>query len=526
MKQKRITQPCSLVLLFATTALTLLGLPHYTLGADVADWSLRSTSAPAAIGRGYSLSTGKVLNTCLIPNSDLARNEPSFDYDFTTNSIQGRDSYVDDMTPFANSVGNQWLKSMVEDDYTRSDAEDSSDNLNVRHLVAYMYMDRYYNSIDESNAAVIDSAKSLLNTSGRRPLYMEFFQACGPTFVRSVRLTAEVMGLFKYSSPCACSNFDAVIASALRGAVEGGETTVEDRRADVSLTTKVYGLSMNDQVDDIIVSNMGGFAKVADFAFRAMQNPKIGMLKSVEVVQWTNTPQFQRLGKLAEPTEISECRDGSTACDLSDPESLRTITISMSKKKYNLFSNAEHVLHLDEIMSFKSERMSKLNFCRLKLNNFPSEKRNKVLVNKLKHFFVGNDVEVQPENTPEVTSYDSNAVTVGRLINLFSDTFYVAERLKVKEYMLRYYNECLVAITGTSGGTDPAVLSHWLEVDACNQIMCTFPDSYFETGSNQCSRETYILDDDGIEEDNYWVLVDRFCSPELTDKDARFVVQS
>jgi len=354
---------------------------------------------------------------------------------------------------------------------------------------------------------------------GRRPMYMEFFQACGPTFVRSIRLTAEVMGLFKYNSPCACSNFDAVIASSLRSAVEGGETVVEDRRADISLTTKVYGLSMNDRVDDIIVNDMGGFANVADFAFRAMQDPKIGMLKSVEVVQWTNTPQFQRLGKLAEPTEISECRDGSTTCDLSDPSTLRTITISMSKKKYNLFSNAEHVLHLDEIMSFKSERMSKLNLCRLKLNNFPSEKNNKVLVNKLTPVFVDNDVVVEQENTPEVTQFDSEAITVGRLINLFSDTFYVAERSKVKDYMLRYYNECLVAITGTSGGTDPAVLNHWMEIDACNQIMCTFPDSYFETGSNQCSREIYETNDAGIEEDNYWVLVDRFCSPELTDKD-------
>mmetsp|Transcript_19077 Transcript_19077/g.43433 ORF Transcript_19077/g.43433 Transcript_19077/m.43433 type:complete len:517 (-) Transcript_19077:139-1689(-) len=515
MKQKRMSQPCSLPLPFAATALTLLALSHHTVGISVNDSLLRSAETPAVIGRGFSLATGKVLNSCMLPSKEDVERVPSYDYDFSTTPVQGERTYLQDLRPFKNSAGNIWLKTTIEQDYLRSGP---TDNDSLRHLVAYMFMDRYYNSLDENTATVTDNAQSYLVR--QEPRFIEFFQVCGPTFVKSIRLTAEVIGLFKYIAPCDCSSYDDVVAASLRNVIENADTAVIQARAEIGLTTKIYGLSMNANAGDILVNTMEGFALVADFAFQAMQNSKIGLIKSIEVMQWVNAPQFQILSKLNLATEVEQCYGGLEICS---PDKKKSVTVSEAKKKFNLIANAEHVLQIDDIMGRKNEQLSKLSNCLLKLDRFPIDQRNIVLLNKRRPFIVTSNTPLTAEDQSEVSQYDLDAITVGRLSKIFNELLFDQEKEKIRMYVNNYYDKCLLAVGGANGG-DSAFLTHWIHVPACNDIVCTLPDAYYDVEEEKCKRNVYTVDEDGIEIDNYWILMDTYCSPELTGKTGNIVL--
>jgi hypothetical protein len=79
-----------------------------------------------------------------------------------------------------------------------------------------MATERYYSSIDDTTASLIPDALALV----QRGNLIGFFQACGSGYIRSIRWTAELAGVFEFSS--------------------SSQTTAREMAADFSLKARGY----------------------------------------------------------------------------------------------------------------------------------------------------------------------------------------------------------------------------------------------------------------------------------------------
>jgi len=146
------------------------------------DYRVTNKDITPVLGRGFSLNTGNVLSTCLSVNNVIPA---TADYEYIYSEI------YDERTLW---LAVEFSASRAKVTPTVAYEVELSANFNYgtkfseHFIISTMLIERYYQSVDETSSALVSYADALL-TGGN---FLQFFQACGPTFFRSIRKTAEV----------------------------------------------------------------------------------------------------------------------------------------------------------------------------------------------------------------------------------------------------------------------------------------------------------------------------------------------
>lgn len=188
---------------FASSSLRgflVLALLSRTDGRVIDGFAVKGNKNVAPVlGRGYSYTTGMFLSKCL---SHGAITPPSFDYTFHFRETQSQHQ-IDASNGIENKLYQPETpggRSMHEKSKLNSmgfKKTGKMENSVQTHLMfAEMKIDKYYASMDESESVLDGNVQAML----ARQDFLGVISACGPSYVRGIRRTAELIVSFEYSS--------------------------------------------------------------------------------------------------------------------------------------------------------------------------------------------------------------------------------------------------------------------------------------------------------------------------------------
>ena len=178
-------------------------------------------------------------------------------------------------------------------------------------VVVTMRLERFFSSVWESGASLTEDATKMLDDEE----FINFFMACGPSYVRSIQRAQEVTAIisFKSEDPLETEEFTNMLRLYVHGnrggpGVNGTEGTgfppLTFDASDILRTLSVeiigFGLGLNKVGSETLVAtSLGEFNDVMKFAFDSMtknseteNNSQTGMIYSMEVVPWADTSEF------------------------------------------------------------------------------------------------------------------------------------------------------------------------------------------------------------------------------------------
>ena len=177
--------------------LLLLSVPSILLLAAVdaapnviADYRIRNPDITPALGRGYSLTSYDVLSTCLQFDE---KTEPTYNYDYQMTETNSDGTHVADVdATLKASISFGFISAQIS-----MKVKSHTESTRKSHFISTrMATERYYSSIDDTTASLTPDALALVE----RGDLIGFFQACGSGYIRSIRRTAELAGVFEFSS--------------------------------------------------------------------------------------------------------------------------------------------------------------------------------------------------------------------------------------------------------------------------------------------------------------------------------------
>lgn len=292
------------------------------------------------LGRGYSVATNTFQSVCI---DNPAVTTPSYNmrYRFVDietdweNSFEGK---FDNETRFQYLFLKQNIKVHTE--------VSGSTTYHHHYIFAYISVDSYYNSIDEANSPLSESAQSLLANGD----VVGFFDSCGPYYIRSIGRHSNFLALLRYTTKSSERDvdFELELKTKMRGFFAGGssetkistafKTSTESKR--LSINIWAYGLG-KDHLADLIPTDIDSFKNSVSEAIGAMQDANTGIVTAMEVVPWTENTIFQQTLKLKD-------EDGQ---------------LQFEEKK-NLEANAEIIAEIDRVEQSQLDQFYKASNCR------------------------------------------------------------------------------------------------------------------------------------------------------------------
>jgi len=256
------------------------------------------------MGRGFSLGSYAIVSTCL---TFQEKTEPSYNYVYDMHE-------VDDTGTISSSTGGSVSASMgygfIKSSVSASFSTSKDSNFRTRSIITTMKMERFYSSMDDSSAEFTSGAKELLVNGDT----VGFFQACGSSYIRTIRRSAEIVAIFTLkasseksltesaASLSASLNYFGLSAGVSASAHHSSEST--SSKTETSISIRAYGLGLHmDGAETLVARDIDDYFKAVNYAFKSMQNQDVGIVQGIEVVNWVNCLQFQNLVKFREGIE-------------------------------------------------------------------------------------------------------------------------------------------------------------------------------------------------------------------------------
>lgn len=381
-----------------------------------------------------------------------------------------------------------------------------------------MTVDRYYSSLDETESGFVDAIDEMLAYGN----LVNFFQACGPSYIRSISKRSEVTTEFSYTSTSRTADGkfnDEIILRAQNseGGSPSGFENLNSNAATLKIWIEMYGLSVSAAAEDtlLIASDLEDYRDVMDSGFQGMMDPSAGYVQSIEILPWTENSAFYNAVELdITPSRMSYacrgeelgCTDGvdcgydqdgnelhdHNLCEIIGTEDL----LYKDVRKHNLLANAEFLVRADKVaVQQVLEAHEHLN-CVSELMQMHRSWDYKYLVNHnleyygddtiipsvdvryLRHFLLyGLSVPVQDLNSdPESLLADD------------SEYFFARKSKKLRNYLNSFLTPCMQEFEKDSDGLLHAgmQLKHWTEIPVCNKIMCIFPCTQWDDATSDC----------------------------------------
>lgn len=524
----------------ATTLTTLLSLSVVRLvssaGTTISDQALRNKNVTPVLGRGYSVATGTLLSTCMLVK-DVT--ETSFDYSYGYTEISDSETASTVLSnKFGGAVG---IVGLAGGEMGLRRDEAKSNGKYSHSIIAHMSVDRYYGSVDEGSSVLTEDAIEILD----RQDYVGFFQACGPAFLRSIRRTSEVIVHFSYESDSEEFSFGfGAYANAQIGALNIGvfsNNEVSKKQSDwsqsstLTVSVKCFGLSVNNAGGEITASSFKDVKKVMEAGYQSMQDPMSGIVKTVEVYPWVANVNFQIAMNINVKMEEDTCYnvDGEILSCSAAPELIDrkdSAFYPTTLKAFNILQNAEHVSKMDLILRKNMATIALMNRCIAALSSYRNE--------DLATFYVVNQNTYSydsslPTSTLEddYNSNDLNIIKADRLLRLLlgrsreggEHTSYLMETLvqNVLNFVTYYYEPCIKVMSEEDlafpGGK--MMTTHWLDMAACNNVACTFPNSVLSVSGSGSSVSFSCAINPTLGSNSHENLIDTYCLPTFWERD-------
>ncbi len=382
---------------FARSLLLAAGLLLLQVGGSYArptvikDDRIRDLASTPVLGRGYSIATNTYQSTCL---TNVVVTEPSYDFTYIFKSIERTTTggIISQMNPesYTAEFVNELLKKSKR---TRFLSKAGEAVLYTHRIMVTIDLHSYYASLDEAAAILSPSAGRLL-TQNDIP---GFFSSCGSYYIRSIGRNAKFVALFTYMTrePVKDEDFENEVERQINGFAKDIATSVGSKATTrpldyefkkkagdkkLTITFAAFGLGKNEKAT-LISYDIESFRKALKDAFLAMQNPRTGKVKNIEVIPWVENTQFQALIRLGKKTV-------KPAKGEEKPRELL-----MYEKKQILNLNAEFLAEIERVDRGILELYYKAKICRDHIDtNWKSGGRTGAIkANLLKSQVVNND---------------------------------------------------------------------------------------------------------------------------------------
>lgn len=430
----------------------------------IRDNRIHDLAMTPVLGRGYSIATNSFQSSCM---KDIKMTEPSYDFDYTFDSIETDSSSTQNNTfGLGVDLGHLAFQGKLNTKYTSVDGN----KLYYHHIQVEINMHTYYASVDESASSLSDAAKTLLLNKD----IPGFFHSCGAYYVRSIGRDSKFTSLFTYMDESetrdksfelqlelAIKGFGSGILKSIAGAGENAslETQITNsfssmsRKKKLTITTKAWGLGKNKNAT-LIAYDLDSYKAAIKDAFVSMQDPMTGRVSTMEVVPWVENAEFQNLIQLEE--------------DTSSKGGEKTL---LFEKKHNLNLNAEFLSQIDRTNRNMMDIYYKAMICRQAIDS--RWKRDNKFLPEVKGALV-------QSNKNEAT------ITLEDLYSHLSDE-------KINS-LLEAENEFLYGSNGDNGARHcmnkmmevGIYKKSWMEIDTCKQLQKKFATSINEIIDDYC----------------------------------------
>mmetsp|Transcript_29466 Transcript_29466/g.67763 ORF Transcript_29466/g.67763 Transcript_29466/m.67763 type:complete len:482 (-) Transcript_29466:57-1502(-) len=459
-----------------------------TTAKIITNKGISSKDISPSIGRGYSVTTGNIASACLDVDVNTDITEPSFDYDykwFEVNSQENVATQTQKHSFSSKSFG--WFTYAISSETTYSTSRRQTEK---QHILADMIMDKYYISADETKTSLLSDALTLIDQG----LYIQFFQACGPNYIRSIRRESEMVSMFSYEKKSGSdSSVSIKISRSFFGSsseVSGSSSSFKD--TNIKITFAAFGISLKD-ASPFVAKDVESYKTLVDNAFRSMLLPDIGNVVSIEIVPWMANVVFQNAAVI------------DTTIQTEDPD---TPTLAPFLRRFNLLVNSEHVARLDEITRNRLTMFNLQLSCLGRLSAMPLDSGSLFLVDKQERCPNLGDCAA-----PIMTVSELKGTLLGYDANATAGQKYLVQRSTqdMQGYVENYFGPCLQAMAeqayGIAGGAMQA--QHWSAMPACSEISCVFPNVVWDQASRTCIVAAATANRDAT--------IDKYCMPEILD---------
>uniref|UniRef100_A0A7S1BKA5 Uncharacterized protein n=1 Tax=Corethron hystrix TaxID=216773 RepID=A0A7S1BKA5_9STRA len=484
------------------------------------DARVRDKNITPVLGRGYSISTGSYHSTCMNIGTIT---DPTSDYDYFFVEIKFS-------TGGSRESGGKLAKTVaakaVSDRINSNSNSKASGGINYHRVVSVMKVDRYYTSIDETASTLTAQVTQMLSRGG----IIQFFQACGPNYIRAIRRTTELAATFDYGS--ISRSYDGSVVDSIQNNID--ESTSQERTTTTKNKVKVsgllirifgYGLSLNafqgtDSGDvSLVAKDLKDYRRVMDTALKSMQDPHGGMVRSIELVPWTSNAAFQNTLRLDTPLTRNvyrciitdgNCTDGTdgnlaTTCGYeangtalaNDADICRVDgsedAVYKDIRKFNIVANAEFIARINAIIRQEMTALQIHMNCISQLLMYPFDLHTSELLNRRisdDNFYM---------NIRQLTYrllYGENG-TLPTNSNFFNDPaavlsggneenyLFVRKARNILDYIQNFFERCMLKMGETkySVASGNMQLNHWSDIPECNKIMCTLPNTAYNNGN-------------------------------------------
>jgi len=441
----------------------------------IRDNRIHDLAMTPVLGRGYSIATNSFQSSCM---KDIKMTEPSYDFDYTFDSIETDSSTTSSNTlGLGVDLGHLAFQGKLNTKFTSVNGS----TLYYHHIKVEINMHTYYASVDESASALSEAAKSLLLNRD----IPGFFHSCGSFYVRSLGRDAKFVSIFTYmdESDTKDRSFELQLELAIKGfgsdvlksvtGSAGAEAALESqvkssftsmsRKKKLTITTKAWGLGKNQNAT-LIAYDLDSYKAAIKDAFVSMQNPMTGRVSTMEVVPWVENAEFQNLIRLED--DASAGGDGGAEAGTGGGD--KTL---LFEKKHNLNLNAEFLSQIDRTNRNMMDIYYKAMICRQTIDS--KWKRDNKFLPEVSGAFVQNNK-------------NENTITLEHLYTHLTDA-------KI-DTLLSAENEFLYGLDGKTGAREcmkqmmkeGIYKKSWKDIEPCKHLQKKFVTTVNEIIDDYC----------------------------------------
>eukprot|EP00587_Corethron_hystrix_P004022 CAMPEP_0113311372 /NCGR_PEP_ID=MMETSP0010_2-20120614/8637_1 /TAXON_ID=216773 ORGANISM="Corethron hystrix, Strain 308" /NCGR_SAMPLE_ID=MMETSP0010_2 /ASSEMBLY_ACC=CAM_ASM_000155 /LENGTH=420 /DNA_ID=CAMNT_0000167001 /DNA_START=279 /DNA_END=1541 /DNA_ORIENTATION=- /assembly_acc=CAM_ASM_000155 len=417
------------------------------------------------------------MSMCMDIDMETDISAPSFDYEYVLRDITNTETLTSDETIKGTKT--------YDDAVTRVETSERTTNTNKtterRTILSLMIVDKYYISADETHISLAGDTLSLLD-SGH---FLQFFQACGPTYIRSIRRASEFSGFFSYTDTTLDTTTTVNYINQLGSSTTSDTSVVEDidmNERKCTIEIHVYGITLKGN-RAFVARTFTQYKTVMETAFDAMMNPAVGFVKSIEAVPWVANVQFQTAIRM------------DTAVTISTQE-----TVHPFLRRFYTIVNAEHMARLDGIIQHRLKMLNLLISCLGAASGFSKLENPKKLQNK-------NALCMDEDCNTSITLYDLKHTLLGEDTSQSGAKRYLPGRTadQLRTYIDHYVSPCMDDLSreayGIPGGN--MQMRHWTTMDGCKEASCVFAGTLWE--GDKCVAINV--------NDNKDYVMDQYCNP-------------
>eukprot|EP00587_Corethron_hystrix_P000589 CAMPEP_0113312072 /NCGR_PEP_ID=MMETSP0010_2-20120614/9043_1 /TAXON_ID=216773 ORGANISM="Corethron hystrix, Strain 308" /NCGR_SAMPLE_ID=MMETSP0010_2 /ASSEMBLY_ACC=CAM_ASM_000155 /LENGTH=543 /DNA_ID=CAMNT_0000167813 /DNA_START=90 /DNA_END=1718 /DNA_ORIENTATION=- /assembly_acc=CAM_ASM_000155 len=532
--------------------LALIATLSSVQGQIITDFNVHSRDITPVVGRGYSTITGKFYTSCMSVETEQ---DTTVDFDvFFTEYTDSSDAAA----ALSGKIRQYASYDIVRDRIygllgSNTSPIESTWNGQAMHMLTLtMAIDRYFETIEDDGDTEIDEdALDMLETGG----ILEFFHACGPYYVNSLRKSSEITSMYTYYSPNMKGNvmYNYAIKQRLMGYQATRRAFAFDTNA--LIETVAYGLDIGAAGGILAYDSYDDFHMVMETAFESFKNPSCGVVRQIELVPYTTQDDFElavrtariidvptldargrqrysRNGKedLACNTEIEEkctivdgtrlkrasytciatCADGCNPLSTCTP--MMGASYSLEMRRFNLIQNGDFLLQIDLNLRNEYLFLNKFQNCLQALMEMGDSEDQKELINKSDFTTSATVEQLRMRLAFGTVCPDSSSCSLSANTNYNNSAGYLLTqyRLHVMRYANLYVTPCLLELQGDYMGIFGGNMqfAHWTEYPACNKFECALPGHYWPPSATTCTNNTASMN-------SLQATVDQYCMPNL-----------